>query len=149
MSKIKRVHARQIIDCKCRPCVEVDIETDDGYTGSGAAPTGSSVGIYESHVLRDGYPNEYQGMSVHKAVSNVNDIIAPALVGMDIKDQSGIDNLMIEMDGTPEKKNLGGNSIYSVSVAAIRCAAASERLPLYEYIAGRKSEPFPFPVLTL
>lgn len=145
MSKIKRVHARQIIDCKCRPCVEVDIETDDGYIGSGAAPTGSSVGIYESHVLRDGDPNEYQGMSVHKAVANVNDIIAPALMGMDVKDQSGIDNMMIEMDGTPEKKNLGGNAIYSVSIAAIRAAAASQRIPLYEYIAGRKIKTVPVP----
>ena len=90
-AKIKAVRARQIIDCKCRPMVEVDVVTDDGYIGTGAAPTGSSVGMYESCVLRDGDPNEYNGMSVHKAVDNVNNIIAPRLIGMDVTDQAAID----------------------------------------------------------
>ena len=144
-AKIKAVRARQIIDCKCRPMVEVDVVTDDGYIGTGAAPTGSSVGMYESCVLRDGDPNEYNGMSVHKAVDNVNNIIAPRLIGMDVTDQAAIDQAMIDLDGTPDKHVLGGNAIYSVSVAAYRAAAASVRKELYEYIAedGIKTVPIP------
>ena len=134
--RIKSVHARQIIDCKCRPMVEVDVVTEGGVIGTGAAPTGSSVGMYESCVLRDGDPAEYGGLSVHRAVENVNQIIAPRLVGMDVADQTAIDRCMIELDGTPDKHVLGGNAIYSVSVAAYRAAAASTGLPLYDYIAG-------------
>ena len=83
-SKIKSIHARQLVDCKCRPMVEVDVVTEDGYVGRGCAPTGSSVGKFESCVLRDEDPGEYHGLSVHKAVDNVNRIIAPALTGMDV-----------------------------------------------------------------
>ena len=144
-SKIKSIHARQIIDCKCRPMVEVDVETEDGYIGTGAAPTGSSVGMYESCVLRDGDPAEYNGMSVHKAVNNVNQIIAPRLAGIDVMDQSAIDQVMIDLDGTPDKHILGGNSIYSVSVAAYRAAAASVRKELYDYIAGEAIKTVPIP----
>jgi len=143
--RIKSVHARQIIDCKCRPMVEVDVVTENGVTGTGAAPTGSSVGMYESCVLRDGDPAEYNGLSVHKAVDNVNRIIAPRLVGMDVTDQAAIDQAMIDLDGTPDKHVLGGNAIYSVSVAAYRAAAASAGVSLYEYIArdGVKTVPIP------
>lgn len=145
MATIRAVHARQIIDCKCRPMVEVDVVTDDGFTGTGAAPTGSSVGMYESCVLRDGDPGEYNGLSVHRAVDNVNRIIAPRLIGMDVADQAAIDRAMIELDGTPDKHVLGGNAIYSVSVAAYRAAAASARRELYEYIAesGIRTVPIP------
>ena len=139
-AKIKAVRARQIIDCKCRPMVEVDVVTDGGCIGTGAAPTGSSVGMYESCVLRDGDPNEYNGMSVHKAVDNVNRIIAPRLIGMDVTDQAAIDRAMIDLDGTPDKHVLGGNAIYSVSVAAYRAAAASVR--------RTASRPCPFPPST-
>ena len=83
MSKIKSVTARQIIDCKCRPMVEVDVVTDDGFIGTASAPTGSSVGMYEAYVLRDNDPNEYDGQSVHKAVDNVKNILGPAIIGMD------------------------------------------------------------------
>ena len=143
--RIKSVHARQIIDCKCRPMVEVDVVTEDGATGTGAAPTGSSVGMYESCVLRDGDPNEYHGMSVHRAVDNVNRLIAPRLVGMDVTDQAAIDRCMIGLDGTPDKHVLGGNAIYSVSVAAYRAAAASAGVPLYDYIAGDGIRTVPIP----
>lgn len=103
-SKIKSIHARQIVDCKCRPMVEVDVVTEDGCLGRGCAPTGSSVGMSESYVLRDNNPDEYHGLSVHKAVDNVNNLIAPALCGMDVTRQKEIDQIMIDLDGTPEKK---------------------------------------------
>lgn len=144
-STIKSVHARQIVDCKCRPMVEVDVVTSDGYTGRGCAPTGSSVGMFESCVLRDNNPDEYHGMSVHKAVNNVNNIIAPALIGTDITDQKGIDETMIALDGTPEKKNLGGNAIYSTSIAAFRAAAEAAHQPLYNYIAKGPVKTVPVP----
>ena len=119
--------------------------TDDGHIGTGAAPTGSSVGMYESFVLRDGDPGEYRGLSVHQAVANVNEIIAPRLIGMDVTDQAAIDRAMIQLDGTPDKHILGGNAIYSVSVAAYRAAAASAGVPLYDYIAqgGVRTVPTP------
>ncbi|MGI6030459.1 MAG: phosphopyruvate hydratase [Eubacteriales bacterium] len=143
--RIKAVHARQLIDCKCRPMVEVDVITEDGYIGTGAAPTGSSVGMYESCVLRDGNPDEYNGLSVHKAVANVNDIIAPALIGMDVTDQKALDQKMIELDGTPDKHVLGGNAIYSVSIACLRAAAASQRRPLYDYLSDGNIKTVPIP----
>lgn len=144
-SKIKSVHARQIVDCKCRPMVEVDVITEDGYLGRGCAPTGSSVGKFESCVLRDNDPSEYHGLSVHKAVDNVNKIIAPALIGMDVADQKAIDRKMIELDGTPEKKVLGGNAIYSVSIAVFRAAAEAAHQTLYDYIAGGTIKTVPVP----
>lgn len=144
-SRIKSVHARQIIDCKCRPMVEVDVVTDDGSIGTASAPTGSSVGMHESFVLRDGDPAEYDGLSVHKAVANVNDIIAPAIIGMDTLDLDAIDRKMIELDGTENKSKLGGNAIYSVSVACYRAAAASLKRPLYDYIAGGDIKTVPIP----
>lgn len=144
-SKIKSVHARQIVDCKCRPMVEVDIVTEDGKLGRGCAPTGSSVGMFESCVLRDNDPNEYHGMSVHKAVDNVNSIIAPALIGIDVHDQRKIDQIMIDLDGTAQKEKLGGNAIYSTSIAAFRAAAESDGMPLYNYIAGGDIKTVPVP----
>ncbi|EHL69312.1 phosphopyruvate hydratase [Cloacibacillus evryensis] len=145
MSKIAKVRARQLIDCKCRPMVEVDIVTEKGALGRGSAPTGSSVGMYESYVLRDGDPNEYDGLSVHKAVENVNNIIAPALIGQDIADQAAIDHIMIGLDGTPDKHVLGGNAIYSASIAAFRAAAEEAGMPLYEYIARGPIKSVPIP----
>ncbi len=144
-SKIKSIQARQTIDCKCRPMVEVDVITEDGFLGRGSAPTGSSVGMYESHVLRDNDPSEYHGLSVHKAVDNVNRIIAPALIGKDINDQRTIDNIMIELDGSPRKENLGGNAIYSTSIACFRAAASTHKVPLYEYLAKEKIKTVPIP----
>lgn len=145
MSKIKSITARQLIDCKCRPMVEVDVVTEDGYIGRGSAPTGSSVGVHESYVLRDHDPKEYDGLSVHKAVENVKNIIAPALIGMDVKDLRAIDRKMIEMDGTPNKGKLGGNAIYSTSIAAFRAAAEEEHVPAYQYLCGRNIKTVPVP----
>lgn len=143
--RIKSVHARQIIDCKCRPMVEVDVITEGGAIGSASAPTGTSVGMYESCVLRDGDPKEYDGLSVHKAVANVNDIIAPKLIGMSVLDQETLDKAMIELDGTDDKHVLGGNAIYSVSVACYRAAAAALGRPLYDYIADGNIKTVPIP----
>lgn len=145
MSKIKEVKARQLIDCKCRPMVEVDVITEKGSLGRGSAPTGSSVGMYESFVLRDNDPKEYNGMSVHKAVENVNKIIAPALVDKEVSAQEEIDKIMIELDGTPDKHSLGGNAIYSASIAAFRAAAEDAGKTLYDYIAGKPVRDVPIP----
>lgn len=142
---IKAVHARQLIDCKCRPLVEVDVITEDGSIGRGSAPTGSSVGKYESKVLRDNNPAEYNGQGVRTAVRNVNEIIAPQLIGMDVTDQAAIDKIMLDLDGTADKSKLGGNAIYSTSVAAFRAASEVNRVPLYDYIAKGDVRTVPIP----
>ena len=144
-SKITSVHARQLVDCKCRPMVEVDIQTEDGALGRGCATTGSSVGKFESCVLRDHNPAEYNGMSVHKAVDNVNHILGPALLGKDIFNQEDIDHTMIQLDSTPDKSRLGGNAIYSVSIAAMRAAADAAGMPLYNYLAKGPIQTVPVP----
>ena len=145
MEKIKDVSARQLIDCKCRPLVEVNIITESGKTGYGSSPTGGTVGKYESCVLRDNDKNEYDGLSVHKAVENVKNIIAPALIGMDVLDQEAIDNKMIELDGTVDKRVLGGNAICSTSIAALRAAAQVENVPAYRHLCGRDIKTVPVP----
>ena len=143
--RIVAVGAQQVIDCKCRPAVETVIRTRSGASGRGCAPTGSSVGMHEAFVLRDGDPENYDGLSVHKAVDNVRRIIGPALLGMNVFDQRAIDAKMIELDGTPDKRNLGGNAIYSSSIAAFRAAADSLRMPLFRYIAGEDIRTVPVP----
>ncbi|MCZ7472260.1 MULTISPECIES: enolase C-terminal domain-like protein [Rhizobium/Agrobacterium group] len=143
--RIASIFAQQIIDCKCRPAVEVEIRTESGAVGRGAAPTGSSVGMHEAFVLRDGDKSTYGGLSVHKAVQKVETIIAPALIGMDVFDQRAIDEKMIAIDGTPDKGSLGGNTIYSVSIAAFRAAADALRIPLYDHIAGGTIKTVPVP----
>lgn len=149
MAKTESITARQLIDCKCRPMVEVDVITDSGEVGRGSSPTGSSVGMYESYVLRDNDAGEYNGLSIHKAVDNVKNIIAPALIGMDVQDQRAIDEKMIQLDGTPNKENLGGNAIYSTSIAAFRAAAKVAHQPAYRYLCGRDIKPSPSPLSTL
>jgi len=145
MAKITNVRARQLIDCKRRPVVEVDVETDQGVVGRGCAPTGSSVGSHEAFVLRDGDPGRFGGLGVKKAVDNVQTVIRPALVGMDIESLRDIDTRMIELDGTENKARLGGNAIYSVSVACLRAAAETNKVPAYEYLCGRKIHTVPVP----
>lgn len=135
---ICQVSARQLLDCKCRPMLEVDVHTQGGFCGQGSAPTGSSVGSHESFILRDHNPNEYGGMSVHKAVSMIETVIGPALIGMDVEDFRALDQKMLELDGTQEKTVLGGNSIYSTSIACARAAAAASNVPLYQYFAERR-----------
>jgi enolase len=143
--KIVAVSAQQIIDCKCRPAVEVEVRTASGAVGRGAAPTGTSVGMHEAFVLRDRDPATYGGLSVHKAIANVATLIGPALIGMNVFDQRGVDDAMIELDGTPGKSRLGGNSIYSTSIAVFRAAADSRRIPLYNLVAGGPIRTVPVP----
>lgn len=146
---IKKITARQILDCKTRPMLEVDVYTEGGAVGRGSAPTGTSVGMYEAFVLRDNDPLDYKGMSVHTAVKNVQEIIGPALIGMDVEDQEAIDQKMIEMDGTPNKSKLGGNTIYSVSVACLRAAAAAKQMPVYRHLAGGNLKIIPLPTFNV
>jgi enolase len=134
--KIASVVARQVLDCKARPLVEVEITTDTGHVGRGASPTGSSVGAHEAFVLRDGDPSEYNGLSVHRAVSAVTDEIAPVLVGAELDDPRSLDRVMIELDGTPDKHRLGGNAIYSTSIALLRAASAAASVPTSTYVGG-------------
>ncbi len=135
-SRIRHIKARQVLDSNGRPVAEVDIITEDGHLGRAGASTGSSVGANESYVLRDGDPRLFGGLSVFKAIHNIEAVIAPALIGMDVTDQAGIDRTMIGLDGTRYKTNLGGNAIYAVSVAAARAAAAVKGLPLYKAMAS-------------
>lgn len=116
--------------------VEVEITTDTGHVGRGASPTGSSVGVHEAFVLRDGDPAEYNGLSVHRAVTAVTDEIAPALIGAELDDPRNLDRVMIELDGTPDKSRLGGNAIYSTSVALLRAASAAAGTPTYTYVSA-------------
>jgi enolase len=137
-SKIKTVKARQVLDENGRPVVEVDIITEGGILGRAGASTGSSVGANESFVLRDKNPKLFGGLSVYKALENVEKIIAPAIVGMDVLEQEKIDKAMIDLDGTRYKTNLGGNAIFAVSVANARAAAVVKGLPLYRAMASEE-----------
>lgn len=132
--KITSVTARQLLDCKTRPLVEVEVTTDTGVVTRGAAPTGSSVGAHEAFILRDNDPAEYGGLSVHRAVAAVHDEIAPALVGSDLDDLAALDRRLIELDGTADKSRLGGNAIYSTSIALLRAAAAGAGVSTYVYV---------------
>jgi enolase len=143
--KIESVHARQLIDCKCRPMVEVEVRTEGGVVGRGASPTGQSVGMHEAFVLRDNDSQEYGGLSVHQAVARVHDVIAPALIGKDVADQRGIDDLMLTLDGTEDKSRLGGNAIYSMSIACLRAAAAEAGKPVYRHLGGDAITSVPVP----
>jgi enolase len=136
MTKIASVAARQLLDCKARPLVEVEVTTDTGHVGRGAAPTGCSIGEHEAFVLRDGNPAEYNGLSVHCAVSAVAEEIAPALLGAELDDPRTLDRVLIELDGTPDKRRLGGNAIYSTSVALLRAASAAAGMPTHRYIGA-------------
>jgi enolase 1/2/3 len=134
--RIASVVARQLLDCKARPLVEVEITTDTGHVGRGASPTGTSVGVHEAFVLRDGDRAEYHGLGVHRAISAVTDEIAPVLVGAELDDPRSLDRIMIELDGTPDKHRLGGNAIYSTSVALLRAASAAAGMPTYTYVGA-------------
>jgi enolase len=134
--RIASVAARQVLDCKARPLVEVEITTDTGHVGRGASPTGISVGVHEAFVMRDGNRAEYDGLSVHRAVSAVTDEIAPVLVGAELDDPRSLDRVLIEVDGTPDKHRLGGNAIYSTSIALLRAASAAAGIPTYAYVGA-------------
>jgi enolase len=145
MITIEDVTARQILDCNCRPMVEVVVRTSSGHIGRGSAPTGQTVGMHESFVLRDNDPATYRGLSVHNAVQNVVEEIAPAVRGVDVFDQQGIDRRMISLDGTRRKTRLGGNAVYAASVACLRAAAAVAEKPVFQHIARQPLETLPVP----
>src|SRR3981081_3284501 len=134
--KIVSVVARQLLDCKARPLVEVEIATDTGHVGRGASPTGSSVRVHDGFVLRGGRGAEYNGLAVPRAVSAVTDEIAPILVGAELDDPRTLDRVIIELDGTPDKHRLGGNAIYAPSVALLRAASAAAGTPTYTYVGA-------------
>jgi enolase len=149
MSYISEVFARQILDSRGNPTVEVDVITDEGALGRAAVPSGASTGIHEAVELRDGDKKKYVGKGVLKAVKNVNDIIAPILLGNDVADQTGIDELMIQLDGTPNKAKLGANALLAVSMAVAKAAAEEASLPLYRYIGGTNAKTLPIPMMNI
>ena len=148
MSFIVSVHARQILDSRGNPTVEVDVETENGFLGRAAVPSGASTGEYEAVELRDG-GKDYMGKGVLKAVANVNDIIAEEIVGMDVFEQNLIDQTMIALDGTPNKSKLGANAILGVSLAVARAAAEELGLPLYRYVGGVSAHTLPVPMMNI
>ncbi len=149
MSYISEIFARQILDSRGNPTVEVDVITDEGVLGRAAVPSGASTGIHEAVELRDGDKKKYGGKGVLKAVTNVNKIIAPVLLGNDVADQTGIDEMMIQLDGTPNKGKLGANAILAVSMAVAKAAAEEASLPLYRYIGGTNARTLPIPMMNI
>jgi len=149
MAKIKAVKAREILDSRGNPTVEVDVVLNTGKIGRASVPSGASTGLRECVELRDGDKRRFFGKGVQKAVSNVNRIIAPKVVGMDPEDQSAIDNLMIKLDGTENKSKLGANAILGTSLAVAHAAALDAGLPLYRYLGGAKAQVLPVPMMNI
>jgi enolase len=141
--------AREIMDSRGNPTIEVDVLLEDGTMGRAAVPSGASTGAYEAVELRDGDKSRYQGKGVLKAVENVNEIITPEIIGMDALDQIGIDQAMLELDGTPNKAKLGANAILGVSMAVAKAAAASSGLTLYQYLGGTNAKELPVPMMNI
>lgn len=149
MTEIINVKAREILDSRGNPTVEVDIETASGAFGRAAVPSGASTGTREALELRDAEADRYGGKGVSKAVSNVLDIIMPEIIGMDAADQVALDRFMIELDGTPNKSKLGANATLGVSMAAARAAADAYLLPLYRYLGGLNARFLPLPMMNI
>jgi len=149
MSYISEIFARQILDSRGNPTVEVDVLTDEGALGRAAVPSGASTGIHEAVELRDDDKKNYGGKGVLKAVKNVNEKIAPALIGNDVADQTGIDELMIQLDGSANKGKLGANAMLAVSMAVAKAAAEEAALPLYRYIGGTNAKTLPIPMMNI
>ncbi len=149
MSYIASIHARQILDSRGKPTVEAEVITDEGAFGRASVPSGASTGIHEAAELRDGDKKKYIGKGVLNAVKNVNKIIAPELIGSIVADQTGIDEYMIQLDGTANKSNLGANAILAVSMAVAKAAAEEASLPLYRYIGGTNAKTLPIPMLNI
>lgn len=148
MSRIVSVHARQILDSRGNPTVEVDVLTENGFLGRAAVPSGASTGEYEAVELRDG-GKDYMGKGVLKAVANVNEIIAEEIVGIEVFEQNLIDQAMIALDGTPNKSKLGANAILGVSLAVARAAAEELGLPVYRYVGGVSAHTLPVPMMNI
>lgn len=149
MSYITNITARQILDSRGNPTVEVDVLTENGYLGRAAVPSGASTGVHEAVELRDGNKKVYDGKGVLKAVKNVNFTLAESLLGWDVADQSGIDNEMLLIDGTENKSKLGANAILAVSLAVAKAAALEANLPLYRYIGGTNAKVLPIPMMNI
>ena len=148
MSKIAKIFARQIFDSRGNPTVEVDVSTENGCIGRAAVPSGASTGEHEAVELRDG-GDKYMGKGVFKAVKNVNEIIAKEIVGNSVFDQKKIDQLMIALDGTPNKAKLGANAILGVSLATAKAASHERKIPLYSYISDNKANTLPVPMMNI
>ena len=149
MSLIIDVHARQILDSRGNPTIEVDVTTQNGFVGRAAVPSGASTGVHEAVELRDGDKSKYLGKGVLKAVENVNTKIAKALEGVDVFEQNAIDKIMIDLDGSENKGNLGANAILGISLAVAKAAAQESRQPLYRYIGGVNANTLPIPMMNI
>jgi enolase len=149
MSMIVDIHGRQILDSRGNPTIEVDVTLDDNTVGTAAVPSGASTGMHEAWELRDGDKTIYQGKGVHKAVTNINEVIANELVGFDALNQINVDQRMIELDGTPNKKSLGANAILGVSLATAHAAARYCELPLWKYVGGSNARLLPAPMMNI
>jgi len=149
MSEITHIQARQILDSRGNPTVEAEVFTEDGAFGRAAVPSGASTGIHEAAELRDNDKSHYMGKGVLKAVDNVNNIISEALEGVEVSSQNEIDNIMIELDGTENKSNLGANAILAVSLAAAKAAADEMGMPLYRYVGGVNANVLPVPMMNI
>ncbi|WP_289088722.1 phosphopyruvate hydratase [uncultured Veillonella sp.] len=149
MAMITDVYAREILDSRGNPTVEVEVYLEDGTISRAAVPSGASTGMFEAVELRDGDKSRYLGKGVVKAVENVNDIIGPAIIGYDATEQVAIDKIMIELDGTPNKGKLGANAILGVSMAVAKAAAESLDLPLFQYLGGTNAKELPVPMMNI
>ncbi|MFP6621721.1 MAG: phosphopyruvate hydratase, partial [Pirellulaceae bacterium] len=149
MSSIAKIHGRQILDSRGNPTVEVDVTLQDGSFGRAGVPSGASTGIHEAWELRDGDENQFLGKGVLQAVQNVNTTIAAALTGQDALDQASIDQQMLDLDGTDNKKNLGANAILGVSLAVAKAAATSTHQPLFQYLGGADANLLPAPMMNI
>ncbi len=146
---IQKIQARQVLDSRGQPTVEVEVTVASGASGRAIVPSGASTGQAEALELRDGDPAFYNGKGVQKAVHNVQTMLAPALIGKDAGDQTAIDALLLALDGTPNKANLGANALLGVSLAVAYAAAAGEHLPLYQYLGGAKATLLPMPMVNI
>ncbi|KAB2952095.1 phosphopyruvate hydratase [Heliorestis acidaminivorans] len=149
MSIITEVYAREILDSRGNPTVEVDVYLEDGTMGRAAVPSGASTGAYEAVELRDGDQERYLGKGVKNAVDNVNTVIAPELIGFDVTTQMEIDNMLLELDGSPNKSRLGANALLGVSMACAKAAAQYVGLPLYQYMGGVFARELPVPMMNI
>lgn len=149
MTKITSVHAREILDSRGNPTVEVEVRLSDGAFGRAAVPSGASTGVHEALELRDGDKTRFGGKGVLKAVANVNGPIASALLGQEATDQAAVDRILLDLDGTPNKRHLGANAILGVSLATARAAAASLHQPLYRYLGGEDATLLPVPMFNI
>jgi enolase len=148
MPAIRSIRAREILDSRSNPTIEVEVETVDGHIGLASVPSGASTGSHEAHELRDGDPSRYRGKGVRRAVASVTDVIAPALAGQRVEDQPALDRALIELDGTPDKSRLGANAILGVSLASARAAAAATGAPFYRYL-GAEAHVLPMPFFNI